>query len=121
MSAFQYSLFAKFVKSGVASGALLCYTETKGTARSGRPRLCSGKERIPVKNLFSAANEYARRSDWKDFALLKFCLCAMGIMIGAHIAPRHKHAVTAAAAAVFIATYIPLMAKFLKIWFPDPQ
>ena len=35
-----------------------------------------------MKRLFELGNQYVRESDWKDLALVKFCLCAMGIMIG---------------------------------------
>ena len=68
-----------------------------------------------MKKLFEAANQYARESDWRDFALLKICLCALGVAIGVNISSRHRKAVTGAAAAVFTVTCVPLMAKFLKI------
>lgn len=68
-----------------------------------------------MKNLFELGNQYAKESDWKDFALLKLCLCAMGIVIGTQIAPKYKKRVICASTGVFIATYIPLMAKFYKI------
>ncbi|MGN0636983.1 MAG: permease of phosphate ABC transporter [Huintestinicola sp.] len=70
-----------------------------------------------MQKLFEYAEKYIEGSSWKDLALIKFCLCAMGIIIGANIAPKHKKAVTAAAAGVFVLTYIPLMAKFFKIVF----
>ena len=38
-----------------------------------------------MKKLFEYANQYVQESDWKDMALLKFCLCAMGVMIGVAI------------------------------------
>ena len=49
-----------------------------------------------MKCLFSCANQYVKESDWKDFALVKLCLCAIGVMIG---------------------LAIPLMTKFLRIVF----
>lgn len=70
-----------------------------------------------MKKLFAYANQYVAESDWKDLALLKFCLCAMGILIGVNVAPKYKKAVTAGALAVFVATYIPQMSKFLGIVF----
>lgn len=69
--------------------------------------------------LFEYADQYVKESSWKDLALIKLCLCAIGIIIGANIAPKHKKAVTAAAAGVFAVTYVPLMAKFFKIIFGD--
>lgn len=65
--------------------------------------------------LFELGNQYAKESDWKDFALIKVCLCAMGIAIGAQVSQRHRKVVTSVAAGVFITTYIPLMTKLLKI------
>ena len=62
-----------------------------------------------MKNLFELGNQYAKESDWKDFALLKFCLCAVGIMIGTQVTPKYKKIVVCASAGVFIAAYIPLM------------
>lgn len=70
-----------------------------------------------MKKLFAYANQYVAESDWKDMAMLKFCLCAMGILIGVNVAPKHKKAVAGGALIVFIATYIPLMGKFLRIVF----
>lgn len=68
-----------------------------------------------MKNLFELGNQYAKESDWKDFALLKFCLCAMGIVIGTQVKPEYKKTVIRVSVGVFIATYIPLMAKVYKI------
>lgn len=68
-----------------------------------------------MKKLFAYANQYVAESDWKDMALLKFCLCAMGILIGVNVAPKHKKPVACGAVLVFIATYIPLMRKFINI------
>lgn len=68
-----------------------------------------------MKYLFELGNQYAKESDWKDFALVKLCLCAMGIIIGTQVAPKYKKTVICVSAGVFIATYIPLMAKVFKI------
>lgn len=40
-----------------------------------------------MNKLFEAANQYVKESDWKDLALVKLCLCAMGVIIGINIAP----------------------------------
>ena len=45
--------------------------------------------RAPMKCLIDIGNRYAKESDWKTITLLKFCLCAMGIMIGLKV-PREK-------------------------------
>lgn len=68
-----------------------------------------------MKKLFELGNRYAEESDWKDFALLKFCLCAMGIIIGTQVTPKYKKTVICASIGVFIATYIPLMTKVYRI------
>ena len=57
-----------------------------------------------MKFLFRSADEYLRQSDWRDLALIKICLFAIGVM-----------AAVIAAASVFTATYIPLMTKYIKI------
>lgn len=40
-----------------------------------------------MRYLFDLADQYIRECDWKDLALLKLCLCAMGILLGAGRAP----------------------------------
>ena len=35
-----------------------------------------------MKQLVNCADEYVRQCRIKDFALLKVCLCALGVMIG---------------------------------------
>ncbi|MDD3417348.1 MAG: permease of phosphate ABC transporter [Lachnospiraceae bacterium] len=68
-----------------------------------------------MKKLFKYADVYAQKCSWKDFALLKICLCALGIMIGLSIPKDKKKMSLIAASTVFTASYIPLMTKFLKI------
>lgn len=65
--------------------------------------------------LFAYADQYVERCDWKDIALIKFCLCAMGIMIGLVIPREKKKCPMILAGIVFIVTYIPLMVKFGRI------
>ena len=68
-----------------------------------------------MKNLFTIADEYINECTWTDLALLKFCLCAIGVMIGTVISPKHKKITCAVAGSVFTVTYIPLMSKFFGI------
>lgn len=68
-----------------------------------------------MKKLFECANRYVRESDWKDLALVKFCLFAMGIMAGISIPEGKRKYPFLIAGVVFIATYIPLMAKFGRV------
>ena len=68
-----------------------------------------------MKQLFKYADKYIQRSTWKDFALLKFCLFAIGVMAGMQIPQKNRKPVRIFAAIVFTVTYIPLMAKFIRI------
>ncbi len=74
-----------------------------------------------MKKIFAIADEYLKQSDWKTLALLKFCLCAVGVMVGLAL-PKKTHRIAAfSATAVFAATYIPLMLKLFKICAGDQQ
>ena len=66
-----------------------------------------------MKKLFYYADRYLQKSDWKDMAMLKFCLFSIGILAGMKIPIRNKAAVLALL--VFLITYIPLMAKFIGV------
>lgn len=68
-----------------------------------------------MKKLFESADRYLANCDWKDLALIKFCLFSMGVLIGVHIPDREKKKIKAAAAGVFAATYLPLMKKYVTI------
>lgn len=68
-----------------------------------------------MKKLFDYAEKYIARSDWKDLAMLKFCLFAMGVLAGMRIPERNRKQAGWVAAVVFAATYIPLMAKFFSV------
>ena len=68
-----------------------------------------------MKKLFDYADQYIQESSWKDMALLKFCLFAMGILAGMQIPGKSRKRVTIAAALVFAVTYIPLMSKYVRI------
>lgn len=68
-----------------------------------------------MKFLFRSADAYLRQSDWRDLALVKFCLFSMGVIAGIALPPKAKKPAIVTAAAVFVATYIPLMFKYGKI------
>ena len=67
----------------------------------------------PIRPLFDAADRYLKSCTWKDMALLKFCLFGMGLLVGALLPKKQSKATAGIGAALFTATYIPLMAKFL--------
>ena len=66
--------------------------------------------------LFDAANQYCKESDWKTLAMIKFCLCSMGVSIGVLLPQSVKTAALTIAAVVFVVTYVPLMIKLFKIF-----
>jgi len=68
-----------------------------------------------MKRIFASANEFVKESDWKDLAVLKFCLLSLGLLAGMQIAECGKKVARIAASVVFVLTYIPLMAKYLSI------
>lgn len=68
-----------------------------------------------MKFFFNLGNRYAAQSSWVDFALTKFCLAAIGLIIGLLIPVKHKKTAGIAAAGVFAVTYPVLMSKVFKI------
>lgn len=68
-----------------------------------------------MKKIFEYANDYAKQSTWKDFALVKFCLCAIGVIIGVLLPKSFQTVALIIAGGIFVITYIPLMIKFIKI------
>ena len=74
-----------------------------------------------MKRLLDLGNRYARKSSWKDFALVKFCLFSMGVVVGTQIHDKHKKRSIRAAACVFISTYVPLMILVFRIAFKEDQ
>ena len=68
-----------------------------------------------MKKLFGYADEYLRQSDWRDLALVKFCLMSIGLMIGMFIPKEKRKLVLPVAAVVFLLSYVPLMSKFFRI------
>ena len=69
-----------------------------------------------MNKLFDAANHYLETSDWKIIAVLKFCLISLGMMIGMFIEKKNRKPVFFGALCVFVMTYIPLMAKFYRVF-----
>ena len=60
-----------------------------------------------MKRLFDCADRYIQSRDWRMLSGLKFCLCSIGILLGAMVPEKHKKIATAGALGVFLATYIP--------------
>jgi len=68
-----------------------------------------------MQKFLNYGDEFLKKSTWKDFALIKFCLLAMGIIVGMVIPKKAHKPVESIAILVFIATYIPLMLKLFRI------
>lgn len=66
-----------------------------------------------MKKLLSAADAYIAKMNWKDLALVKLCLCAAGVMLGLAAPKKLRKWAALGAVAVFVATYPPIMLKFL--------
>lgn len=73
-----------------------------------------------MKKLTDAANRYLRACDWRDITVLKICLCALGVLLGLAVPGRKKRPAAWAAALVFAAAYVPLVAKFLSYLLEKP-
>jgi len=67
-----------------------------------------------MKRIFDCADRYVQSRDWKMVAALKFCLCAIGVLLGISVPEKHKKIATGFALGVFLSSYIPLMADFLS-------
>ena len=50
-----------------------------------------------MKRLFDCADRYIQSRDWKMLAGLKFCLCAIGILLGLSVPGKHKKCAAAGA------------------------
>lgn len=66
-----------------------------------------------MKRLLEAGNACIAEMDWRDMALVKFCLCAMGMLLGLAVPKRGRKWAALGAAIIFVATYIPLVLRFL--------
>ena len=67
----------------------------------------------PMGKWIEFGNGYIKTMDWKDMALVKCCLCSLGVLVGAGLSPKHKKIWFGVALGVFLATYIPLMMRLV--------
>ena len=72
-----------------------------------------------MNRLTDAAERYLKDCTWKDISILKICLIALGVLLGIAVPARKKKATAWAASLVFVAAYVPLMAKFLPYLLGD--
>ena len=67
-----------------------------------------------MKKLFHVADEYLKTCNWKDLTLIKFCLIALGIVIGLLIPIGAKRVVLIVSLIIFLVSYVPVMTKFIR-------
>ena len=72
-----------------------------------------------MNRLTDAADRYLKDCSWKDIAVLKFCVIALGVLLGIAVPARKKKVSAWVASLVFVAAYVPLMAKFLPYLLGD--
>ena len=68
-----------------------------------------------IKWCLDIADRYLKASDWKTLAALKFCLFSLGMMAGVLLPQAAKRGALIICGAVFIATYVPLMLKLVRV------
>ena len=67
-----------------------------------------------MRELFRYANAYIQKLYWEDFALLKICLLALGVLFGLSLPKHIRRPVGLVAVVLFVLTYVPVMGKFLN-------
>lgn len=72
-----------------------------------------------MQRLLNYGNKFAKESTWRDFALIKLCLCAVGVMWGMALPKKAHKAAAFIAVTVFITTYVPLMLKVFRVLHED--
>ena len=66
-----------------------------------------------MREYLDAVNRYLKDSTWQDLLAVKVCLCAVGVLVGLMMPFRKKWIVAWIASLVFVASYVPVMGKFL--------
>ena len=74
-----------------------------------------------MKKLFNWADDCIRQWDWKNVALLKFCMLALGVLLGLALPRCARSRARAVSGMVFLLTWVPLMASLLNAapWWED--
>lgn len=68
-----------------------------------------------MNNLIAAGNLFLKKMDLTDMVLVKLCVGSLGVLAGLRAARRHKKGAGLMAGALFAATWVPLMGKFLRV------
>ena len=72
-----------------------------------------------MRGWLEAVDLYLKDCGWKDLELLKFSVCAVGVLGGLAMPWKKKWAVAWIDSLVFVTTYVPLMGKFLPYLLGD--
>ncbi len=67
-----------------------------------------------MKKILNGVDNFIADSDWKTLGMMKACLGSLGIVIGILVPKNAKKFVAIIAGLMFIASYIPLMLKFVE-------
>ena len=68
-----------------------------------------------MQKLLDYGDRFVKESTWKDFALVKLCLCAVGVMWGMAIPKKAQKPAAFIAMLIFITTYVPLILRALRV------
>lgn len=68
-----------------------------------------------VGRFFSWANACCRKSSWKDLVLVKFCLCAEGVLAGLCVPSGKRKKAALGALLVFLIASVPLVLRFFQV------
>ena len=71
-----------------------------------------------MKKLLDWANDCIRQWDWKDVALLKFCMLALGILAGLAMPHRGRRLAKQVCAEIFLLTWATLMVDCFRMTLP---
>lgn len=67
-----------------------------------------------MKQVINHVRGYMRHLKMRDFALIKICLCSLGVLLGLTVSQKNKKPAMMAAFGVFTASLAAVMAGFLK-------
>lgn len=71
-----------------------------------------------MKKLLDWANGCIRRRDWKNVALLKFCMLSLGVLIGLALPNRGRRLARQVCAEVFLLAWATLMVDCFRMTQP---
>ncbi|MEG0780731.1 MAG: permease of phosphate ABC transporter [Oscillospiraceae bacterium] len=68
-----------------------------------------------MKKLYALIDRCMDHCSWKDLGLIKVCMLALGILLGIALPKKAKRPMFWVAVVAFLATYVPLLVKFLPL------